>query len=126
MGSYTNTPWDNHFVGTDPFLVTDPTVPRNWLQRNVMPYANPLLLTFGLYANWFAHLVETLHGHERFVPTKLLLPLQIAAMVQRWGLLHGGALVYAANGVLGVWYANRRPDEAQALHRAPAPTRRPP
>jgi len=100
---YTNTPWDNHFVGTDPFLVTDPTVARNWLQRNVMPFLNPLLLTFGLYANWFAHLVETAHGNERFVPTKLLLPLQIGLMVQRWGLLHGGALVYAANGVLGVW-----------------------
>ena len=100
---YTNTPWDNHFVGTDPFLVTDPTVPRNWLQRNVMPYANPLLLTFGLYANWFAHLVETLHGNEKPMPTKLLLPLQIALMVQRWGL-HGAALVYVANGVLGVWY----------------------
>ena len=100
---YTNTPWDNHFRGTDPFLVTDPTVPRNRLQRNVMPYANPLLLTFGLYANWFAHLVETLHGNEKPMPTKLLLPLQIALMVQRWGL-HGAALVYVANGVLGVWY----------------------
>ena len=29
---YTNTPWDNHFRGTDPFLVTDPTVERNLLQ----------------------------------------------------------------------------------------------
>ena len=32
---YTNTPWDNHFRGTDPFLVTDPTVKRNFVQHYI-------------------------------------------------------------------------------------------
>jgi hypothetical protein len=27
---YTNSPWDNHLHGTDPFLITDPTFERNW------------------------------------------------------------------------------------------------
>lgn len=100
---YTNTPWDNHFLGTDPFLVTDPTVPRAWWQRAITPYLNPLLLSFGLYANYMAHAVETLKGNEVFRPSKLLLPLQIFLMVQRWGL-HGALLVYVSNAVLGVWY----------------------
>ena len=73
---YTNTPWDNHFLGTDPFLVVDPTVPRAWWQRSITPFINPLLLTFGLYANYTAHLIETFAGHESWRPTKLLLPLQ--------------------------------------------------
>ena len=42
-------PRDNHFRGTDPFLVTDPTVERNWLQRTVMPYALHVILVFGVY-----------------------------------------------------------------------------
>jgi len=78
-------------------------VPRHWLQRNVLPYLNPLLLTFGLYANYFAHFVELLHGNETPRPTKLLLPLQIGLMVAQWGW-RGVGLVYVANGVLGMWY----------------------
>ena len=73
---YTNTPWDNHFLGTDPFLVVDPTVPRAWWQTSITPFINPLLLTFGLYANYTAHLIETFKGHESWRPTKALLPLQ--------------------------------------------------
>merc|ERR1719162_1696356 len=53
---YTNTPWDNHFRGTDPFLVTDPTVERTWVQSNIMPYLLHIILFFGVYGNWLAHL----------------------------------------------------------------------
>ncbi len=59
---YTNTPWDNHFRGTDPFLVTDPTVQRHWLQAKITPYINPLILTFGLYGNYIQHLIDTFKG----------------------------------------------------------------
>ena len=82
---YTNTPWDNHFVGTAPWLVTDPTVERNALQRYVMPYVNPLILSFGLYGNYMAHLVEVLKGNEVVSPWKLLLPLEISTMAHTWG-----------------------------------------
>jgi len=100
---YTNTPWDNHFLGTDPFLVVDPTVPRVWWQRSITPFINPLLLTLGLYANYTAHLIETFAGHESWRPTKLLLPLQIGLMLQAWGW-RGALLVYIANSVLGIYY----------------------
>merc|ERR1719182_768971 len=63
---YTNTPWDNHFRGTDPFLVTDPTVRRHWFQARVMPYINPIILTFGLYGNWVDHLKGMLQGNEEW------------------------------------------------------------
>jgi len=100
---YTNTPWDNHFLGTDPFLVVDPTVPRAWWQTSITPFINPLLLTFGLYANYTAHLIETFKGHESWRPTKALLPLQIGLMLQAWGW-RGALLVYIANSVLGIYY----------------------
>ena len=50
--------------GTDPFLIADSTVPRSWLQANVMPYINPLLLTVGLPGNYLAHLKFLLRGQE--------------------------------------------------------------
>ena len=101
---YTNTPWDNHFRGTDPFLVTDPTVERHWIQRYVLPYINPIILTFGLPANFFAHLVDMIKGNEEWRVTKLILPANVGLMVWRWGLIQGGLLSYTWMAVLGNWY----------------------
>ena len=101
---YTNTPWDNHFRGTDPFLVTDPTVPRHWVQSRIMPFINPIILTFGLYANFAAHAVDMLKGHEEWRATKAILPLNIGLIVCRWGLIHGALLTYTWTAVLGLWY----------------------
>eukprot|EP00316_Scyphosphaera_apsteinii_P012467 CAMPEP_0119307142 /NCGR_PEP_ID=MMETSP1333-20130426/7715_1 /TAXON_ID=418940 /ORGANISM="Scyphosphaera apsteinii, Strain RCC1455" /LENGTH=424 /DNA_ID=CAMNT_0007310615 /DNA_START=139 /DNA_END=1413 /DNA_ORIENTATION=+ len=101
---YTNTPWDNHFHGTDPFLVTDPTTPRHWIQSYVMPYINPVILTFGLYANFLAHAADMLKGREEWRLWKAILPLNIAAMVCRWGLLRGWMLTHTWISVLGLWY----------------------
>jgi len=101
---YTNTPWDNHFRGTDPFLVTDPTVRRHWIQAYIMPYINPFVLTFGLWGNYMAHLTDMFKGAEVWRAWKLVLPCNVALMVWRWGLLHGAALSYTWTAVLGVWY----------------------
>lgn len=49
---YTNTPWDNHYRGTDPFLTTDPTIERGLSQRYVTPCLNPISLIFGVYGNY--------------------------------------------------------------------------
>lgn len=101
---YTNTPFDNHFKGTDPFLITDPTVERNWVQRCIMPYFNPIVLSFGLYGNYLINLAEGLKGNEKLTPWKLLLPLEIGAMLCRWGLVRGMLLVYLAHSILSVYY----------------------
>jgi len=100
---FTNTPWDNHFKGTDPFLVTDPTVERNWCQSKLFPYLHPLLLGFGLYANYCAHLVELIKGREVVSVGKLLLPGQIALLMYKWGGW-GFALHVISSFVLGNYY----------------------
>jgi len=100
---YTNTPWDNHFRGTDPFLVTDPTVKRNFIQQCVTPYLHPVILTFGLYGNYIAWAGECARGHERFTLWRLCLPMQIAWMVYGWGAW-GLLLAYISHGILGLWY----------------------
>jgi len=100
---YTNTPWDNHFKGTDPFLVTDPTVERNFAQRHIFPNLAPLLLSFGLYANYSAHLIDLLKGREKVTVGKLLLPAQIFALVYRFGWW-GFLLCFIAHMVLGNYY----------------------
>ena len=101
---YTNTPWDNHFRGTDPFLVTDPTVKRHFVQRCITPVVHPFLLTFGLYANYGTHLVDMLRGLEEWRLSKAILPLHMCLMVWKWGIVHGAFLMYTWGAVLGVWY----------------------
>jgi len=101
---YTNTPWDNHFKGTDPFLITDPTVERSWFQSRIAPFLNPIVLTFGLHGNYAFWASECAAGRERFTLWRLCLPLQIALMVQGWGFARGMLLCYIAHGVIGIYY----------------------
>ena len=100
---YTNTPWDNHHEGTAPFLITDPTVERNAIQRYILPYINPVILSVGLYGNYIAHTVELMKGNEVATLWKLLLPMEIAALGYRWGI-KGFALMYLSHAILGVYY----------------------
>ncbi|KAL1527464.1 hypothetical protein AB1Y20_016129 [Prymnesium parvum] len=100
---YTNTPWDNHFRGTDPFLVTDPTVKRSWVQQYVTPYMNPFILTFGLLGNYGAHLADMVKGNEEWRATKAILPLNVLLMIHRWHL-RGVFLSYTWMALLGLWY----------------------
>ena len=100
---YTNTWWDNHFEGTAPWLVTNPTVERNWVQKHVMPLLNPVLLCFGLYANYIAHLVETIKGNEVFSPAKLLMPIEVSLMAYTWGW-RGFLLMFMSHAIIGVYY----------------------
>lgn len=100
---YTNTPWDNHFHGTEPFLVTDPTKPRNLVQAWVLPYITPVLLCFGIYANWVAHFIELLLGREDLSIGKLFMPVQIYLMMSRWGW-HGFLLVFIVHAMISVYY----------------------
>ena len=86
-----------------PFLVTDPTVERNVLQQYVMPYVNPVVLSFGLYGNYMAHLTEVLKGNEVVSPWKALLPLEIALMIRAWGW-RGLLLMYLSHAILGIYY----------------------
>ncbi|KAL7527085.1 hypothetical protein ACHAWF_002033 [Thalassiosira exigua] len=99
---YTNTAWDNHFKGTEPFLVTDPTVERRFLQK-CMAYLNPFVLAFGMPGNYVAHTIELIKGNESFTPWKLLLPLEHAIMIRRWGF-QGFALMFLSHAILGVYY----------------------
>jgi len=69
-----------------------------------MPYLNPLILTLGLYGNWFDHAVATLKGQEAIRPTELILPTNIALIVMRHGFLHGALLTYTWSALLGLWY----------------------
>jgi fatty acid desaturase len=101
---YTNTPWDNHFKGTDPFLVTDPTVERCYIQRCITPYLNPIILCFGMWGNYAIHTVEILNGNEVLRPTKMLIPLQIAMVLSRWGMARGIALLFFTYSVMSIYY----------------------
>jgi len=100
---FTNTPWDNHFKGTDPFLVTDPTVERNWIQSRVSPYLHPLILGFGLYGNYLINCVELCRGREVFSLGKLAMPLHMACLISRWGSW-GFWLHVISTFVLGNYY----------------------
>lgn len=101
---YTNTPKDNHFKGTDPWFVTDPTVKRNMLQTYITPYLNPLLLSVGAFANYLAHTAAMFCGQEQLSVGKLILPAQIGLMIHCWGPLQGLFLCWVIFGTTSVWY----------------------
>jgi hypothetical protein len=86
---YTNTPWDNHFTGTAPFLVTDPTVPRHLVQRYIMPYLHPFLLSFATHANYLVHTLQLIQGREVWSFGKLYFILEHYLFWHRWGFWHG-------------------------------------
>lgn len=100
---FTNTPWDNHFRGSAPWLITDPTVERNVLQKYVMPYINPILLSFGLYTNYLINSIEVIKGNDIVTPWKFLLPLEIGTMVYTWGW-RGMILMFLSHSILCVYY----------------------
>jgi len=101
---YTNTPLDNHFLGTEPFIRTDPTRARHPFQAYVAPYINFLLISFGAFANYIAHTVGLIRGEEEFHIGKLFMPLQIGLYLYYYGL--GGGLLrsYIHFGIASVWY----------------------
>ena len=101
---YTNTPKDNHFKGTNPFLITDPTVKRSWVQRHITPYLTPLILTFGMWGNYIVHTVSLLKGEEPLHWGKIILPMEIGIMVYHWGWAWGLALMYTMYAILGIYY----------------------
>ncbi|GMI38919.1 hypothetical protein TeGR_g3514, partial [Tetraparma gracilis] len=100
---YTNTPLDNHFKGTDPFIVTDPTVERAFLQKHVMPFLHPIILVFALWGNYSFHLTEIIKGNEKLSPWKLFLPSLVYLFYKfhgTWGL----ALMVTQAGATGLYY----------------------
>lgn len=100
---YTNTELDNHYRGTEPFLVVDPRRRRNFMQRVVFPRAAPLLLLFGIPANFVARVVAVLRGEESISTGEVVWPVQLLLLWHRhaqWGL----CVALAQVGVAGVFY----------------------
>ncbi|GMI07310.1 hypothetical protein TrVE_jg845 [Triparma verrucosa] len=100
---YTNTPLDNHFRGTDPFLITDPTVPRNFFQKYVTPILNPVILTFGLWGNYGFHLGEVLKGNEPVSIGKLFLPTLVYLFYSTSGV-YGLGLFWLNTATTSIYY----------------------
>jgi len=51
---YTQTAWDNHLHGSDPFMPTNPTMARTFFEKYLFAYIHPFFLTFGPIGNWIA------------------------------------------------------------------------
>jgi len=101
---YTNTPKDNHWYGTAPFLLTDPLSHRNWLHRNVMPYINWFIFWFGVIGNSIIHLVTIIQGHETMHYGFLFKPIQLAILSYNIGLKHGALCMFIQYGVVSTWF----------------------
>ena len=100
---WTNTPWDNHYRGTDPFLKTDPTVQRNWFEQHVAPKLFHFILVFGTYGNYIAHTVHLLQGQEVWSIGKPIFLLQHVLFYHKWGM-HGLWLLLGLQAILGNYY----------------------
>lgn len=100
---YTNTPLDNHFNGTDPFLVANPTVNRSFIQSYILPYLNPIVLFFGIIGNYTTHGIAMWNGEEEFSISKLFFPALFA--IYYYYLSSYGLFLFVFQcGVSGVYY----------------------
>ena len=100
---YTNTPLDNHFRGTDPFINTDPTVPKSYFNK-MCAIMNPLVLAFGLPGNYIIHLVELFNGRETWTIGKSFFPITVALLVNACGWRRGLFLMFVQCATLGNHY----------------------
>jgi len=100
---YTNTPLDNHFHGTDPFLNSDPTVPRNFFNK-LCAILNPIVLCFALPGNYIIHLVEMFHGRETWTLGKTFFPAIVGLFVHICGWRRGLWLMFVQGATLGNHY----------------------
>ena len=100
---YTNTPEDNHFHGTDPFLITDPTIHRTCLQRNITPFLNPIILACGILGNYAYHTLELARGCEKLHISKIFFPLHASLLIYKWSV-KGVFLFLTMTSVTSLWY----------------------
>jgi len=71
---YTNTPLDNHWDGTYPFFIVDPTKDRN-LFHGITAATVPVWLWFGIAMNAYVNCIQIFIGNEKFAPGRLVYPL---------------------------------------------------
>ncbi|CAB9520626.1 Acyl-lipid (8-3)-desaturase [Seminavis robusta] len=100
---FTNTPWDHHLHCMDPFLLTDPCTPRNFVQRNISPYLFHAFFSWGSYFNYFFHTVWLLQGWEEWSIGKPIFLIEHYLFWQKWGF-HGLCLVLATNAVVANYF----------------------
>lgn len=100
---YTNTPWDHHLHGSDPFMTTDPRAERDFLQRNVYPWFFHVFLCVGTYSNFMRHNWWTLKGEEEISIGKLFFPMWHYLFYLKWGW-HGVGLVFFMTAVTGNYF----------------------
>ena len=101
---YTNTEEDNHWSGTEPFLVVDPRKARSALQRHVFPALAPAILAFGVLGNYAARVAAVAKREESLSAGEVVLPTQLLLLALRHGLGRALALVFVQTSVTGVWY----------------------
>ena len=100
---YTNTEKDPHLNGTEPFLCTNPTTRRTLLHK-MSAYAFPLLLSFGIFANYCTHASEILHGRKPLRPEKAIFLCQLGALLHAHGPYGGLLRMYIVFACTSVWY----------------------
>jgi len=101
---YTNTPLDNHWAGTAPFFIVDPTTERNFVQSKLLIWLNPVFLFFGIFpANYFAHFVQLVCREENLSIGKIFYPLQLLILAHKWGP-YGIFLQLIATGMCSIYY----------------------
>ncbi|MCP5082353.1 MAG: hypothetical protein GY948_11715 [Alphaproteobacteria bacterium] len=104
---FTNTPHDNHWGGTSPFMVVDPVRPRNKLQKSLCwLYFIPVVFC-GLFANFVLSLKELFSDRRawrgQLFATRLILPATFLMYSLCWGW-RGVLILIAAYGLTSTWY----------------------
>lgn len=100
---YTNTTGDNHFEGTSPFLIPDPTKEKYFWHHFFSIPMFFIVLGFGVSGNYLGHSAELLSGREVWSWAKLIVPVQCCLMYTSWGM-YGLGLIFLNQALCGIYY----------------------
>lgn len=101
---YTNTPKDNHYEGTEPFLITNPEKKRNWMQENIFPITSPILLCFGIYVNHIIDWINIFKCKEEISIGKFFIFLIFLIFNIKYTFYQSILLLFTCHATVGCYY----------------------
>ena len=116
---FTNTPWDHNVHAMEPFILADPTIPRNFIQKNISPYLVHIFFCFGSYFNYLFHTIWLLQGWEEWSVGKPIFFLEHVIFWNKWGW-QGLLLMFTVHAVVANYFftlsfMNHNADQAKDI-----------
>jgi len=102
---FTNTIPDNHFDGTDPFLMVNPFIPRNKFRKMFNFLIANITLFSGVYGNYLFNVANIITGKEPFYVSIFIFPANYILMCCLCRDIFTGLILSVIHTlIVSIWY----------------------